>query len=106
MLSTLPVDGSTTVFEYAAVTMGRELAVAVGLHNVWLRKSGEGIVRIRVLVNGNELGVLQAKSLNGFTLQRFNTAAWAGQTAQVRFEITTNRAAARHLGFVAEARNP
>lgn len=105
-LSTLPVDGNTTVFDYSEVLMGRELAVGAGLHNVWLRKAGEGVVRVRVLVNGKELGMLEAKSLSGFSLQRFDTVAWAGQTVQVRFAITTNRAASRHLGFVAEARNP
>lgn len=106
MLSTLPVDNSMTAFEYFQVPMGRELAVAVGLHHVWLRKSGDGVVSVRIRVNGKELGLLQAKSLNGFTLQRFDTNVFAGQVAQVRFEITTNRAAGRHLGFVAEARNP
>ena len=33
-------------------------------------------------------------------------AALAGKTAKVRFEITVDKAHARHFGFAAEARNP
>ena len=33
-------------------------------------------------------------------------AALAGKTAKVRFEITVDKAHARHFGFAAEARDP
>jgi len=105
-LSTAPPAVGTTVLEYRQVPMGTELAVGAGLHNVWLRKSGDGVVRLRVLLDGQEFAVLEAKSLSGFTLRKLDTRAFAGRTATVRFEITTNNLAARHLGFVAEARNP
>ena len=105
-LSTAPPAVGTTVLEYRQVPMGTELAVGAGLHNVWLRKSGDGVVRLRVLLDGQEFAVLEAKSLSGFTLRKLDTRAFAGRTADVRFEITANNPAARHLGFVAEARNP
>jgi hypothetical protein len=73
---------------------------------VWLRKSGDGKVRLRVLASGRELGVVPATSGSGWTLLRFDTSAQAGATAPVRFEITVDRAHARHLGLAAEARNP
>jgi hypothetical protein len=101
-----PVERATLALDYADVPLGRELAVAAGLHNVWLRKSGDGRVRVRVLVDGSEQGVVEASSASGWTVRRFDTAARAGQTGRVRFEITVDRAHARHLGLAAEARNP
>jgi hypothetical protein len=101
----MPMVGSaTTVLEYERVPLGRELAVGVGLHNVWLRKSGKGTVTVRVLVAGRELGRLQAGSMTGWTLRSLDTAGLVGQTAAVRFEITTNDPNSRHLGLAAEVR--
>ena len=80
--------------------------MASGLHSVWLRKLGDGKVRLRVLVDGRELGVVEATSSSGWALKAFDTAALAGKTGTVRFEITTDRSSARHFGFAAEARNP
>jgi hypothetical protein len=105
-LSVEPVEGVILSLEYPAAILGHELAVAAGLHNVWLRKSGTGKVRLRVLADGRELGTLVATSDSGWDLRRFDTAALAGQAAKVRFEITVDRAHARHLGFAAEARSP
>jgi hypothetical protein len=101
-----PVERSTLVLEFPEVPLGRELAIASGLHNVWLRKSGDGKVRLRVLVDGRELGAVEATSQSGWSLKTFDTAALAGKSGKVRFEITTDKAAARHVGFAAEARNP
>jgi hypothetical protein len=101
-----PVEGVTLALEFAQVPLGRELVVATGLHNVWLRKSGDGKVRLRVRVDQRELGAATATSASGWALSRFDTAALAGQTAKVRFEITVDKAHARHFGFAAEARNP
>jgi hypothetical protein len=101
-----PHERTTTVLEYPDVSFGRELVVAGGLHNVWLRKSGDGKVRMRVLVNGRALGEVQGTNLGGWDLRRFDTSDLAGQHGRVRFEITTDKAQARHFGFAAEARNP
>jgi len=105
-LSVAPLAGVTLALTYPAVRLGRELAVAAGLHNVWLRKSGDGKVRLRVLASGRELGALVATSASGWEVRRFDTAGLAGQTATVRFEISVDHAHARHLGFAAEARDP
>ena len=101
-----PVEGVTLALEFPAVPLGRELTVAAGLHNVWLRKSSDGKVRLRVLADGRELGTVLATSTGGWSRQGYDTAALAGQTARVRFEITVDKAHGRHLGFAAEARNP
>lgn len=101
----VPMVGSaTTVLEYDHVPLGRELAVGVGLHNVWLRKAAKGTVTVRVLVAGRELGNLQAGSMGGWSVRKLDTAGLAGQTATVRFEITANDPNSRHLGLAAEAR--
>jgi len=101
-----PVERSTLVVAFADMLLGRELAVAGGLHSVWLRKLGDGKVRLRVLVDGRELGVMEATSQSGWDLKSFDTAALAGKTGKVRFEITVDKANARHFGFAAEARSP
>ena len=101
-----PLERSTLALVFPEVPLGRTLAVAGGLHNVWLRKSGDGKVRMHVFVDGSELGVVEANSQSGWTLKSFDTAALAGRTGKVRFEITVDKAHGRHLGFAAEARNP
>lgn len=99
-----PVEHATLVLDYAEVPLSSELAVAAGLHNVWLRKAGDGKVRMRVLVDDVELGTLEATSASGWSLRRFDTAVFAGRAARVRFEIITDRARGRHFAFAAEAR--
>jgi hypothetical protein len=101
-----PIERATVVLTYSSVPLGRELAVAGGLHNVWLRKAGDGKVHLRVLVNDREVGALDGTSQGGWALRRFDTSAWSGKTATVRFEITVDKAQSRHFGFAAEARNP
>ena len=103
-LATQPAGQSTTVVEFDRVPLGRELAVGAGLHNVWLRKAGKGTVSLRVIVQGRELGRIEAGSMTGWTLRKFDTSALAGQTVGVRFEITVDDPNSRTLGFAAEAR--
>jgi hypothetical protein len=104
-LYTQPVGGATVVVEYAQVPLGRELAVGSGLHHVWLRKYGEGTVKLRVLVDGREVGHTEASNRSGWQVDRFDTAAFAGKPATVRFEITSAQPFSRHFGFTAEARS-
>jgi len=104
-----PVEGMTLVLEYKDIQLADELVVATGLHNVWLRKSGDGKVRMRVLMNGRELGengAIEATSASGWSLRRFDTSQIPRTSVTWRFEITVDKAHARHLGFTAEARNP
>jgi hypothetical protein len=101
-----PVEGATLALEFPAVQLGRELMVTAGLHNVWLRKAGDGKVRMRVLADGRELGMALATSQSGWSGKGFDTSALVGRAAKVRFEITVDKALARHFGFAAEARNP
>jgi hypothetical protein len=101
-----PIERATVVLTYSSVPLGRELAVAGGLHNVWLRKAGDGKVHLRVLVDGREVGALDGTNQGGWALRRFDTSAWLGKTATVRFEITVDKAQSRRFGFAAEARNP
>jgi hypothetical protein len=99
-----PIAGATVVLDYPAVPLGRELAVAAGLHNVWLRKVADGTVLLRVKVDGREIGLLESGNRSGWKVARFDTSAFTGKTAAVRFEITSARPFSRHFGFAAEAR--
>lgn len=100
-----PVDGATVAIEWKDVPLGRELAVGTGLHHVWLRKLGEGTVRLRVLVDGAEVGRASATNRSGWRVDRFDTNRRAGRPGTVRFEITADKAFSRHFGFAAEARS-
>jgi hypothetical protein len=100
-----PVGGATVAIEWAQVPLGRELAVGAGLHHVWLRKYGEGTVKLRVLVDGRQVGLTEASNRSGWRVDRFDTSAFAGKPATVRFEITSDKPYSRHFGFSAEARS-
>jgi antitoxin (DNA-binding transcriptional repressor) of toxin-antitoxin stability system len=104
-LYTQPVGGAAVVVEYAAVPLGRELAVGAGLHHVWLRKYGDGVVKLRVLVDGREVGRTEASNRSGWRVDHFDTSALAGRSGTVRFEITSDKPFSRHFGFAAEARS-
>ncbi len=101
-----PVRGATMVVEYPAVPMGRELAVGSGLHHAWYRRAATGTVKLRVLVDGKPVGEDLATNRSGFSVRRFDTAAFAGKSATVRFEITSDNPDHRRFGFAAEARDP
>jgi hypothetical protein len=73
---------------------------------VWLRKSGDGKVRTRVLADGHEMNTLETTSSSGWSLNRVGTSTLPGNRIRWRFEITVDKAHARHLGLAAEARNP
>jgi len=100
-----PVGGSTSVVEYPAVPLGRELMVATGLHNVWMRKVARGAVHMRVMVGGTPQAAITTDNDSGWLLTRIDTAAYVGRVVPVRFEITSPAPYARHFTFAAEARN-
>jgi hypothetical protein len=100
----VPAVSATMAIAYEAVPLGKELAVGAGLHHVWRRKQGDGTVVVRVLVDGREIGRGESGNRTGWQVWRFPTPAFAGRTANVRFEITSARPQGRHFGFAAEAR--
>ena len=99
-----PVEGATTVIEYKGVTLGRELVVATGLHDVWQRKAGTGVVNLRVVVAGTPAAAIVTTNDSGWLLTRIDSAPHAGKVVDVRFEITSPHAYQRHFVLAAEAR--
>jgi hypothetical protein len=99
-----PVGGATVVIDYPAVPLGRELVVASGLHDVLERRMGEGVVDLRVFVDGVPRAAAQATNESGWQLTHIDTAAAAGRTVDVRFEITSPEPYQRHFVVAAEAR--
>jgi hypothetical protein len=99
-----PVGGATVVVEYPAVTLGRELVVATGLHNVWMRKAARGAVHMRVVVAGTPAAAITTDNETGWQLTRIDSAQYAGRAVPVRFEISSPAPYARHFAFAAEAR--
>jgi uncharacterized Zn-binding protein involved in type VI secretion len=100
-----PVDGARVVVEFPAVRLGREIAVATGLSNVWMRKAAAGTVDLTVAIDGQPALRVTTSNRNGWLISHVDTAARAGQTAAVRFEVTSPAAYARYFAFAAEARS-
>jgi hypothetical protein len=99
-----PVGGAVVALEYPAVPLGRELVIATGLHDVWMRKAATGVVQLRVLVAGTPAAAIVSSNDTGWLLTRIDTAAYAGRVVNVRFEITSPAPYARHFVLAAEAR--
>jgi hypothetical protein len=103
-LLTQPVDHAKVVVEFPAVVLGREIAVATGLSNVWMRKAAKGTVDLTVAIDGRPVMQVTTSNESGWLISHVDTAARAGQTAVVRFEVTSPAPYARHFAFAAEAR--
>lgn len=99
-----PVDGATVIVEYPAVPLGRELVIGTGMHNVWMRKAARGAVHLRLVVAGTPAAAITTNNDSGWQLTRIDTAAHAGKTVPVRFEISSPAPYARHFVFAGEAR--
>jgi hypothetical protein len=99
-----PVGGAIVVVEYPAVPLGRELVVATGLHDVWMRKAAQGVVNLRVMVAGTPQAAIVATNDSGWQLTHIDTSAYAGKVVDVRFEITSYAPYQRHFVFAAESR--
>jgi hypothetical protein len=100
-----PVDRARVVIEFPAVVLGRELAVATGLSNVWMRKAAKGPVDLTVAIDGKPALHVTTLNESGWLISHVDTAARAGQTAVVRFEVSSPAPYARYFAFAAEARS-
>ena len=99
-----PVGDATVVIDYPAVPLGRELVVATGLHDVWMRKAGQGVVDLRVVLAGAPQPVIEATNDSGWQLTHVDTSAYDGRVVDVRFEVTSPEPYQRHFVLAAEAR--
>ena len=99
-----PVASSVVVIDYPAVPLGRELVVATGLHDVWQRKAGHGVVDMRVAIADAYASAIEATNDTGWQLTHIDTSASAGRVVDVRFEITSPEPFQRHFVLAAEAR--
>jgi hypothetical protein len=99
-----PVGGSVLAVEFPAVTLGRTLVVAAGLHDTWQRKVATGTVDLEVFVDGARRGRLILSTRSGWSTLAIDTATHDGRPASVRFELSS--ATPEHLmsAFAAEAR--
>jgi hypothetical protein len=100
-----PVERARIVVEYPAVVLGREIAIATGLSNVWMRKAAKGPVDLIVTIDGKPALHVTTNNESGWLISHVDTAARAGQTAVVRFEVSSPAPYARYFGFAAEARS-
>ena len=98
-----PVMRDIVAIEFPAVSLGRELVVAVGLHDAWARKS-PGTVTFEVWIAGQPVRSTVADNRSGWRVLHIDTSARDGQVVPVRFQISSPRPEQRLLAFAAEAR--
>ena len=96
--------GVVLAIEFPEVTLGRELVVTAGLHDVWARKYGRGTVHVEVWLGGRPVASASIGNRSGWQPIRIDTSARDGQTAPVRVQVSSPDPALRHLAFAAEAR--
>jgi hypothetical protein len=98
----IPVETSrTTALSYDDVLCGSLLVGYTGLHDYFARKNGDGVVDVRVFIDGQKQLELHARNEDGW--KRFELKTAPGHHA-VRFEISSSRPAWRNLGLHVEAR--
>ncbi len=98
-----PATGAVMAVDFPSVTLGRELVVAVGLHDTWARKSS-GNVHFEIWLGGQPVASTIADNRSGWRSLRIDTSGRDGQVASVRFQISSTLPVLRHLAFAAEAR--
>jgi hypothetical protein len=98
-----PLRGAVVGVEFQAVTLGRELVVAVGLHDTWARKS-PGTVTFEIWIAGQPTRATVVSNRSTWEPLHIDTSSRAGQVVPVRFHISSPRPDARLLAFAAEAR--
>lgn len=105
LLAPAPADPSAVLaIEFPAVSLGRELVVMAGLHDVWARKYGRGTVNVEVWMDGQLVTGAAIGNRSGWRPIRVDTSARDGQIAPVRVQISSREPAMRNLAFAAEAR--
>jgi hypothetical protein len=101
---TEPLAGVPVVVTFPAVPLGRQLAVATGLHDTWMRKAARGTVQARLLIGDRAVALPDTTNDSGWTETRVDTSAEDGRTLSVRLEIRSAAPFDRYFAFAAEAR--
>ncbi len=103
-IMTEPVGGRPVAITFPAVPLGRELAIATGLHDTWMRKAAQGTVQARLLVGDRAVDLPETTNDSAWTETRVDTSAEDGRTLPVRLEIRSAAPLDRFFAFAAEAR--
>jgi hypothetical protein len=101
---TQPVPGRIVVIDFPAVPLGRELAIATGLHDTWMRKAARGTVQGQLVIGDRRVPLPDTTNDSGWTETRVDTSSENGRTLPVRVEISSAAPAERFFAFAAEAR--
>ena len=99
-----PLSHAILAIEWPQVTLGRELVLRAGLHDVWARKLGRGTVQVDVWMDGQWVTGAVIGNRSGWAPIRIDTSARDGGTSVVRVQISARDPHLRHLAFAAEAR--
>jgi len=103
-LMTEPLAGRTVSVEFPAVPLGRELAIATGLHDTWMRKAAAGTVQAQLVIGERRVPLPETSNDSGWTETRVDTSTEQGRTVAVRLEVVSTAPFDRFFAFAAEAR--
>jgi len=93
-----------TTYEWREVPLGASLVVYAGLHDYYARKSADGLVDVRVDVDGVPKLTTRIGNDDGWRRFELDTRALSGTRHTVTFRISAANPAWRSFGFHAEAR--
>jgi hypothetical protein len=99
-----PVQDHRMRIRFPVTPIGRELVVFTGIHDFISRRKGEAPVLLQVFVGGDLVGGVNHQNKWPWHRTTFDTRARAGQTTEVRFEVTSPLAFARTFCFAGESR--
>jgi hypothetical protein len=100
----VPVAAQPTTYQWREVPLGDTLVVYAGLHDYYARKSADGVVDLRVDVDGVPKLTARIGNADGWRRFTLDTRALAGARHAVTFRVSAANPAWRNFGFHAEAR--
>jgi hypothetical protein len=95
-------QGRATTLEWTGVPAARTLVGWVGLHDYYARKSADGPIQLKLMIDGKLARTVDARNADGW--KRFELDLPPGPHT-VRVELSAPNAAWRNAGFHLEARS-
>jgi hypothetical protein len=99
-----PVEKEKLEISYSGVPMGQTLVGYTGIDDYGSRRKAKSAVLLEVYVNGKSLGRVDHQNEWDWRRFTFDTKAYAGKKADIRFAISTKKSWARPFCFRAEVR--
>jgi hypothetical protein len=99
-----PAEGQKTVIRFEAVVLGKSIT-GYGALPYFLERESKGTpVELEVRVDAEQVGRFKHQDGEGWKRFEFDTSAYAGQTHDVEFRVSSKKSRAREFCFQAAVR--